>query len=146
MLPAYYRFRIKNSTDQTLTYNDGGRLEVGIIPWKMASGAMTQGTVINDTTSLLNAGESIAADAEVEGDVHDNTTNLHIGFTGTFYAISDVTSTDGTLDLYMETSVDNSRWPSDANDFDVEKDCILIAKLNMSTDAADESRACDIQF
>ena len=146
MLPEFYRFRILNSTDQTFTYNSGARIEVHVTPWKMTSGAMAQGALIEDTTSLLNAGETLAADAETEGSVIDNTSNLYIGFTGLFYCIADVTSTDGTMDLYMEWSYDNSLWPSDLADFDITTDCILLGKLTLSTDAEDEGRAIPIEF
>lgn len=146
MLPEFYRFRVVNNTDQTLTYNNAARVELHVTPWKMTSGAMVQGTIISDTTAFLNTDGSIAAAAQVEGTVVDNTTNLHIGFTGTFYVKADVTSTDGTVDLYMEWSVDNSRWPSDLADFDVTTDCIPLGKLTLSTDAEDEDRAIPIQY
>jgi len=146
MLPEFYRFRVLNSTDQTFTYNNAARIEVHVTPWKMTAGAMAQGALIEDTTSLLNADETLAADAQTEGDVHDNTSNLYIGFTGLFYCIADVTSTDGTMDLYLETSYDNTLWPSDLADFDITTDCILLAKLTLSTDAVDEGRAVPIEF
>ena len=145
MLPAYWRLRVKNSTDQTITYNDGGRINVVVTPWKMTSGAMAPGSNITDDMGLVADG-SIAADAELEGDVQDNTSDKYIGFTGTFQVIADLSSTDGTVDLYMEFSADNSVWPSDQADFDCEEDLILLARLNMSTDAVDEGRAVPIQF
>lgn len=146
MLPEFYRFRVRNETDQTFTYDNAARIEIHITPWKMVSGAMEQGAIISDTTVFLNTGETLAADAETEGAVIDNTTNLYIGFTGTFYCKADVTSTDGTMDLYMEFSTDNSRWPSDLADFDITTDAILLGKLTLSTDAVDEDRAIPIQF
>ena len=146
MLPEFYRFRVLNSTDQTLTYNSAARIEVHITPWKMTSGAMAQGALIEETTSLLNTGGSLAAAAQAEGSAIDNTTNLHIGFTGLFYCIADVTSTDGTMDLYLETSYDGTLWPSDLADFDITTDCILLGKLTMSTDAEDEGRAIPIEY
>ena len=146
MLPEFYRWRVRNSTDQTFTYDNAARIEVHVTPWKMTSGAMAQGTIIPDTTAFLNAGETLAANAETEGAVVDNTTNLYIGFTGTFYCKADVSSTDGTMDLYMEISTDNSRWPSDLADFDITTDCILLGKLTLSTDAVDEDRAIPIEY
>jgi len=146
MLPEFYRFRVVNNTDQTLTYDNAARVELHITPWKMTSGAMAQGTIISDTTDFLNTGETIAAAAAVEGAVYDNTTNLHIGFTGTFYVKADANSTDGTVDLYMEWSTDNSRWPSDLADFDVTTDCIFLGSLTLSTDAEDEDRAIPVEF
>ena len=146
MLPEFYRFRVVNNTDQTLTYDNAARVELHVTPWKMTAGAMAQGTIISDTTAFLNTGGSIAAAAQVEGTVVDNTTNLYIGFTGILYVKADVTSTDGTVDLYMEWSTDNTRWPSDLADFDVTTDCILLGKLTLSTDAEDEDRAIPIQY
>ena len=145
MLPKYWRLRVRNSTDQTLTYNNAARLSVSVTPWKMTSGAMAQGANIVDDMGLIADG-SIAAAAELEGDVQDNSTNLYIGFTGYFYAIADVNSTDGTLDLYMEVSSDNTIWPSDLADFDITTDCILLGKLTLSTDAEDEGRAICIEY
>lgn len=146
MLPEFYRWRVRNSTDQTISFDAAGRIEVHVTPWKMTSGAMAQGTIISDTTAFLNTGETITANTEVEGTVIDNTSNLFIGFTGTFYCKADVTSTDGTMDLYMEISTDNSRWPSDLADFDITTDMILLGKLTLSTDAEDEDRAIPISF
>ena len=145
MLPAYWRLRVRNSTDQTLTYNEAARINVIVTPWKMTSGAMAQGANISDDLGF-DAGENIAANGESEGDVQTNTSNLYIGFTGIFQVIADVTSTDGTVDLYMEVSPDNTNWPSDQADFDITTDCILLAKLAMSTDDVDEGRACCIEY
>ena len=146
MLPEFYRFRVLNSTDQTFTYNNAARIEVHVTPWKMASGAMAQGALIEDTATLLTTAGTLAAAAQAEGAVIDNTTNLYIGFTGLFYCIADVTSTDGTMDLYLETSYNNTLWPSDLADFYITTDCILLARLPLSTDAEDEGRAVPIQY
>ena len=146
MLPEFYRFRVRNSTDQTFTFDSAARIEVHVTPWKMVSGAMFQGTIILDTTAFLNTGGSLTATSETEGTVIDNTSNLFIGFTGTFYCKAAVSSTDGTMDLYMEISTDDARWPSDLADFDITKHTILIAKLELSTDAVDEDAAMPIQY
>lgn len=146
MLPAYYRFRVKNSTDKTFTFNDAARIELHITPWKMDSGAMVQGTVISDTIDFLNTGETITAGSVVEGASHDNTSLLHIGFTGTFYCKADLSATVGTMDLYMEISTDGIRWPSGLADFEIDPDTILLGRLALSTDAADEDRAIPIEY
>lgn len=146
MLPEFYRFRVVNNTDQTFTYDNAARIELHITPWKMTSGAMAQGTIISDTADFLTTAGSLAASSETEGAVVDNTTNLFIGFTGTFYGKADVTSTDGSLDLYMEISTDNSRWPSDMADFDIVLHCIHLASLQFSTDAVDEDAAVNVVF
>ncbi len=146
MLPEFYRFRVLNSTDQTFTYDNAARIEVHITPWKMTSGAMAQGALIEDTTALLDSGETLAAAAQTEGGVQDNTSNLYIGFTGLFYCIASANSTDGTMDLYLETSYDNSLWPSDLADFSITADCTLLGRLKLSTDAEDEGRAIPIEY
>lgn len=148
MLGAYWRVRVKNSTDQTLTYDNGARVTVKVTPWKTGSSGMEFGSAITDDTSILNSSESIAATAEAEGDVHDNTTNLYCGFAASslFEVTADQNSTDGTVDLYLEQSPDNSIWPSDQADFDCANDLTLLARLNLSTDAEDEDRACNFSF
>jgi hypothetical protein len=59
MLPAYYRFRVLNKTDQILTFANGARVTVKGIPWKMTAGAMAQGSAISDTTSILDTAETL---------------------------------------------------------------------------------------
>lgn len=145
MLAKYYRFHVYNDTDQTLTYNDGARIEVKWIPWKMTSGAMAYGSEVSQTTDFLNTGQTVAAQNSVEGAVVDNSSDLNIGLKGTFYVQADASSTDGDVVLYMEESTDNSRWPSDLDDFDVTMDCIAVATLTLSTDAADEDRAVNFE-
>ena len=137
MLAKYYRLRVLNSTDQTLTYNDGARINVRMSPWKLVSGTLTYGTTITDDMGL-GAGGTLAADAELEGDVQDNTSNVYWGINGFFEVIADLSSTDGTVYLYLEESDDNSNWPSDAADFDITKHMTLICALELSTDAVDE--------
>ncbi len=147
MLPEFWRLIVRNSTDQTFTYDSAARIECHVTPWKMTSGAMAQDTIIADTTTFLNTGGTLAANTNTLGTAVDNTSNLYIGFTGTFYCKADVTSTDGTMDLYMEFSTDNSRWPSGMADFDVEgPDVISLGRLALSTDAVDEDRAMPIMF
>ncbi len=150
MLPEFYRFIVLNSTDQTLTYDNAARIELSITPWKMESGAMVQGPIISDTTVFLNVGDTLIATGIATGSIIDNTSNLYIGFTGTFYGKADVSGTDGTLDLYVEfaTGANPSadRFPSDMSDFDVTKHCILLATLQLSTTAVDEDAAVNVRY
>jgi len=139
MLAKYYRFRVLNSTDQTITYNSDGRIELAWIPWKYTSGAVAIAAEV--TQSIIIADGSLAAAAEAEGAVVDNSSNLYVGLKGTFRVIADVTSTDGTMYLYMEESTDNTIWPSDQADFAIANDLIFVCSLAMSTDATDEGRA-----
>ena len=137
MLAKYYRLRVLNSTDQTLTYDNDARINVRMSPWKLVSGALSYGTTIVDDLGF-DAGETIAANAESEGDVQDNTSNLYWGINGFFEVIADADSTDGTIYLYLEESDDQTNWPSDGADFDITKHMILVAALNLSTLAVDQ--------
>ena len=137
MLAKYWRLRVLNSTDQTLTYNDGARINVRLSPWKLVSGVLTYSTTIVDDIGLVAAG-SLAADAESEGDVQDNTSNVYWGGNGFFEVVADLSSTDGTVYLYLEESDDNTNWPSDGADFDIEKHMVLIAALGLSTTDVDQ--------
>jgi len=146
MLAKYWRLHVLNSTDQTLTYNEDARISVVMTPWKLSSGDLSYGTNITDDTAFLNTGESIAADSESEGTVQDNTSDLYWGVKGYFEVTADVSSTDGEIYLYLEESPDDSLWPSDQADFDIEKDLRLVCVLNLSTDATDEDRGKNFEF
>jgi hypothetical protein len=147
MLAKFWRLHVYNDTDQILTYADGARVGVRMMPWKLVSGALSYGTAITDDTAFLNTGETIAIDGSKEGTVQDNSSNLYYGIRGYLEATADLTSTDGTIYLYLEESDANgSDWPSDQADFNVQEDCRLVAALTMSTDAADESRGTNFEF
>ena len=138
MLAKYMRFRVLNSTDQTFTYNNDARVEVTYIGWKYVSGVLTYASEVKQNTDFLNTGETIAAAGEAEGAVIDNSSNLYAGMNGTFRVIADATSTDGTFYLFKEESTDNTVWPSDAADFDIELHMDFVAAIALSTDAVDE--------
>lgn len=138
MLGKYFRFRVLNSTDQTITYDNGGRIELAWIPWKSSGGARSNGAEV--TQDIIGAGESVAAAAQDEGAVVDNSADLYVGLNGTFRVVADQTSTDGTVYLYVEESTDNTVWPSDQADFEI-TDLTLVCALALSTDAEDEGRA-----
>jgi len=140
MLPKYFRFRVLNDTDQTLTYNNGARITVSWIPWKIASGVLSYGSEVSQAADFLDSGETLAADGEAEGAVKDNSSDLYWGLHGTFEVTADANSTDGTVYLYLETSTDNTVWPSDQADFEI-TDLIMVCALDLSTDAEDEDRA-----
>lgn len=142
MLPKYWKLHARNETGQTMTYNDAARLDVRMMPWKWASGAKSYGTLITDDLGF-DAGETIADNANTEGDEQDNSTNLYDGIFGYFEAIHDLSTADGPIYLYIEWSdaSGGTNWPSDKNEFDITEDLVCIAVLNMEPDAVDESRA-----
>lgn len=145
MLSKYWRLRGVNNTGQTMTYNDGARIAIRCCPWKLSSGALVYGTTITDDLGL-GAGETITDGSEVEGSVKDNTSNLYLGIKGYLEIIHDLATADGTFDLYLEESDDNSKWPSDQASFDVELHCRLVASLSVVNDAVDESSGVNFEF
>jgi hypothetical protein len=143
MLAKYWRLRVLNDTDQTLTYADGARIEVEMNVWKFTSGALVYADISDDMGFTSG---TIAAAGESEGDVNDNTSNLYLGVEGVLKVTADLSSTDGTIYLYLEKSPDNSIWPSDGTDFDITEHMTMVCALALSTDAVDEWAARDFSF
>jgi len=144
MLPKYYRFRIRWDADQTLTYNSGARVSVTFIKWKLSSGVLTYSTEGSDDFGF-GSGDTIADEGQEEATVIDNSSDLYWGLHGTLEVTADANNTDGYMYLYVESSTDNTDWPSDQADFDI-NDLRLLASLSMSTDAEDEDRATNFYF
>jgi hypothetical protein len=148
-LAKYYRFRIRWDADQTLTYNNGARIALRLSPWKYTSaGALEYGTTIvldDDNWATWGAGNTIADEGQVESDVIDNTSNLYLGLKGYWEMTADANSTDGTAYLYMEESDDNTNWPSDQADFDI-NDLRFVTTLSFSTTAEDQDRATNFEI
>ena len=144
MLPKYYRFRLYWVADQTLTYDSGARVGITFIKWKLSSGDLVYSAEGSDDFDF-GAGETIVTTGQVESTVIDNSSDLYWGLHGTLEVTADANSTDGTMYLYVEESTDNSVWPSDQADFDIE-DLRCICCLSMSTDDVDEDRAQNFQF
>lgn len=145
MLPKYYRFRIRWDADQTLTYDNAARVSITFIKWKLSSGDLVYSAEGSDDFGF-GAGDSIADEGQEESAVIDNSSDLYWGINGTLRVVADQNSTDGTMYLYLESSTDNSVWPSDQADFDITTDLILLAALSLSTDAEDEGRAKNFSF
>lgn len=144
MLGAYFNFKVVNNTDQTFTYDNAARIQFFYRPWKMTNGAMAIGSEVS-ATPFLSPGESVAAAGSVNCTAIDNTSDLNIGFTGTLYGKADQNSTDGTLDLYIQQSTDNSRWPTDGTDSAIAH-LKQIGSLEFSTDAEDEDASVNVNF
>lgn len=145
MLAPYYRLRLLWDGDQTLTYDNGARVAVDITKWKISAGVLVYSATLTDDFGF-GAGDTIADDGEEEITVINNTADLYWGVKGTLYATADQNSTDGTLYLFLEESQDNTEWPSDKADFDIDADLRLVAALSFSTDAEDETRAVNFEF
>ncbi len=139
MLPKYYRFHVVNKTEQTATLADGALFALRLSPWKFTSaGALVFGTTITDD---LGQGATLVDGASSEGDVQDNTSNLLLGLNGYWEMTHDLDAAVGTWELYVETSDDNSNWPSDSDDFDIEVDLELVRVMTIDNSGVDKSRA-----
>ena len=146
MLAPYWRLHFYWEADQTLTYNNGARINVRCKPWKFVSGpALEYGTVIPDDMGF-GTGGTLATGNSTEGDEQNNTSNLYLGVKGFLEVIADQTSTDGTGYLYLEESDDNSNWPSDADNFDIQEDLTFVTFIKLATTAEDQSRAVNFEF
>lgn len=146
MLAKFYRLRMLWVADQTLTYDNGARIEIRLSPWRKVAGVHTYYTTITEDLGF-GAAETIVTTGEVEGSVIDNTSNVYDGIKGFFKVIADADSTDGTAYLFIEEADESAGyWPSDQADFDIDEDLRLVAILTMSTDAVDEPRGTNFEF
>ena len=132
MLAKFWRLRFINETGQTMTFNDGARIAIRCMGWKVSSGALVYGSVITD-------------DGEVEGTVVDNSSNLFWGMNGTFEITHDLDAAVGQCRLYLEFSDNDGNWPSDSDDF-VIGDLIQIAVLPIDNSGVDKSRSVNFSF
>jgi len=141
MLANYWRLRFINQTGQTMTFNDGARIAIRIMEWKIVAGVLTRGVVITEDLGF-GAGETIVDDGEVEGTVVNNTgaANNWWGAHGTFEITHDFDAADGECRLYMEFSDNDGNWPSDSDDF-VITDLIQVAVLPIDNSGVDKSRS-----
>lgn len=139
MLPKYWRLRFINETGQIMTFNEGAAIAVRILPWKLVSGVLTYGTVIEDDMGF-GAGQTIADDGESEGDVQDNTSNKYWGAHGVFTVTHDLDAAVGVCRLYFESCDDNSSWPSDSDDFVITDLGPPVKTIPIDNSAVDKSR------
>lgn len=143
MLPIYYRFILLWIGDQTLTYVNAARVTISFMQWKLSSGDLVYNSKQTDDFGFASG--TIVTTGEVESAVVDNSSDKFWGLKGTLKVIADVNGTDGTMYMFVEFSEDNSYWPSDKADFDI-NDLLQICALPMSTDAVDEERAKNFKY
>lgn len=145
MLAEFWRYRMINETGQTMTYNDGARIAIRSVAWKLgASGVVTHSSVITEDLGF-GAGETIVDDGEVEGTVVDNSSDKYYGVNGTFEVTHDLDAAVGQCRLYVEFSDSDANWPSDADDFSIDK-LIQIAVLPVDNSGVDKSVAINFSF
>lgn len=145
MLAEYWRLRFINETGQTMGFDEGSRIAIRFVQWKMgASGVITHSAVTTEDCGL-EAGIDIADDGEREATVVDNSSNKYYGVNGTFEITHDHTDALGVCRLYLEFSDSDGNWPSDSADFAI-TDLIQIAVLPIDNSGEDKSRSVNFSF
>lgn len=141
MLANWWRLRFVNQTGESMIWNDGARIAIRVMEWKMVAGVLTRGVVITENMGFI-AGETILDDGEVETAVVDNTgaANRWWGAHGTFEITHQLAAAAGVCRLYLEFSDNNGNWPSDTDDF-VITDLIQVAVLPIDNSGVDKSRS-----
>lgn len=141
MLANFWRLRFVNQTGQSMIFNDGARIAIRVMEWKMVAGVLTRGIVITENLGFI-AGETIVDDGEVEGTVVNNTGagNNWWGAHGTFEITHQLDAAAGVCRLYMEFSDNNGNWPSDSDDFKI-NDLIQLQVLEIDNSGVNKSRS-----
>lgn len=130
MLPETFKFRARNALGTLLDI--AGSTDVCMIEYQLwkrdAYGALSFSTEQSASLSADLADTADAAFAE-----YDNSSNLYEGLHGMFTVTTDDAAAAGVVELYLEWSTDGgTTYPSGAGGFDVEKDALLIAVLDLS--------------
>lgn len=141
MLANWWRLRFINQTGQSMIWDDGARIAIRIMEWKMVAGVLTRGIVITEDMGFV-AGDTILSNGEEETAVVDNTgaANRWWGAHGTFEITHQLAAADGVCRLYLEFSDNNGNWLSDSDDF-VITDLIQVAVLPIVNTGVDKSRS-----
>ncbi len=145
MLAKFWRLWFRNDTTDTMTFDQGARIAIRSMPWKISSaGNLTYGTVITEDFGFI-IGETIVDGGVVSGTVVDNSSNLHQGFNGTFEIIHDTVIATDNCSLFIEISDNNGNWPSDTDDHDID-DLQRISLLPIENSDVDKSRSVNFSF
>ena len=144
-LPKYFKLHALNNTGAQIQFNaDAGNntLTVTGIGFKFTSaGALSFGsqqTLFADPSADLNDG------AATEGGEIDNSSNLYLGY-HCLASLETDNNSAGTVDIFVEYSTGGSAggtYPSDSNDFDVDKDLIWVGQI-VAAATSDEHRAAN---
>lgn len=141
MLANWWRLRFVNQTGESMIFNDGARIAIRVMEWKMVAGVLTRGLVITEDLGF-GAGDTILDDGEAESAVVDNTgaVNRWWGAHGTFEIKHQLDAAAGVCRLYLEFSDNNGNWPSDSDDFEI-TDLIQLKVLLIDNSAANKTRS-----
>lgn len=149
MLANYWRLRLLwTDADQSIVFDNGGRVHVDFTVWKLVAGLRV---AINDDDDFnFITTETIADDGERETSVRTNDDGASggddgYGVEGQFIVTASEASTDGIAFLFLETSTDNTNWPSDADQF-VVTDLTQIASVTMIVAGSTDTVIADFSF
>lgn len=147
MLPQYFELHAVNNlgADIDASSNSGSEhLIVKIKGWKFDSnGALVFGSEI--TRSL--AADVADGGTSIIGAVIDNSTDLHLGFVGRVELSSDDATHDGTAEVYLTGSTDNTTFPSDHANWNPEEDAILVCSLTFDHDGTGtDVKGTDLEY
>lgn len=121
MLPQFYKFVLVNSSGQTITYNNNGRVNLKVTCWYIstADGKITYAQLADDDMGFV-AGSSIANTAELVGDTQiDNTSNRYMGAQVQLEITHDEgTAASGTFDLYVTGGDATGELQTNASGYD----------------------------
>ena len=120
MLPQFRKYVLVNSSGQTLTYDNNGRINLKETCWIVdpTTGKITY-TQLADDDLGFGAGESIANAAELIGDTEIvNTSNLYIGSQLQLEITHDEgAAAAGTFELYMAVGDATGELDTDASGY-----------------------------
>jgi len=112
MLPEKYKFWIVNNLGQDIDYDDGGRIDLRLKPWKLVAGVRTEIDVITDDFAFSAADQITDEAFEAMETPVDNTTNKGYGLHGSLHLVADNAASLGSVDLYVEYTDDAGSFPS----------------------------------
>lgn len=120
MLPQFYKFILVNSSGQTVTYNNNGRLNLKITAWYLdpSTGKVVYVPLSDDNFGFV-AGQSLANGDEIKSGEIDNTSNCYLGAQAQVEVTHDEGSAAvGTFDLYLDGGDATGELSSDASGYD----------------------------
>lgn len=146
MLPQDYKFHIVNKTGVQLDFSSNSaneKADLDFTKWKRDA----NNDITYDSETNLALSSDVANDGSDEFTAQDNSTDKYEGLFGRLTIETDNASADGYVQLYAEWTGDGgTTFPSDAADFDPEKDLVLLGSLEIVGDGAGYVRSMPFAF
>ncbi len=147
MLATHFKFHFENNTGFDLDLNGNSSaeiLQVNYKKWKLTTGGALE---FDSETALTYTAADIADGASAELTEDDNSTDLDWALHGEMNLLTDDSGAAGTVDLYVEFSTDGgSTYPSDAADFILSEDALLVAALQIAGDGTGYKRSTNFEI